>query len=221
MDARTAENASENAAPSLKDREALLDAMLQIAAETGWTDAGLRRAQAETGMSDGRVQLATPHGVSDLIDALFARAAHAAAGRLTAGETAGLKVREKVRAGVKAFLAVLEPHKPAVKRALANPAGLVPGPKGVWSGADAIWSALGDKSTDYNWYTKRGILSGVIGSTLACWAGTDDEAVIDAFLDRRIENVMEFEKTKKKVQDAVKSWPDPLDFILGKKQGGV
>src|SRR5690606_10095325 len=56
--------------------------------------------------------------------------------------------------------------------------------------------------------------------TLTCWAGPDDEAEIDAFLDRRPENVMALEKTKQKVQETVATWPHPLDFILGKKQGG-
>ena len=167
----------------------------------------------------GQALLAAPNGVADVLEAFGKRAAGAAGQAVLAADN--LKVRDEVRAGVKGWLAALDAHKPAVKRAAASPANLLTGPKGLWAGADAIWAALGDKSTDYNWYTKRGILSGVIGSTLACWAGTDDQAAIDAFLDRRIENVMEFEKTKKKVQDAVKSWPDPLDFILGKKQGGA
>lgn len=91
------------------------------------------------------------------------------------------------------------------------------GPKGLWAAADAIWSALGDKSTDFNWYTKRTILSGVLGSTLAAWIGTDDEAQVDEFLDRRIENVMQFEKLKGQVQDAFAKMPDPMDLFGQRK----
>jgi hypothetical protein len=75
----------------------------------------------------------------------------------------------------------------------------------------------GDKSTDFNWYTKRTVLSGVLGSTLAAWIGTDDEAEVDAFLDRRIENVMQFEKLKGQVKDAFAKAPNPMDFFGQRK----
>ena len=91
------------------------------------------------------------------------------------------------------------------------------GPKGLWAAADAIWAALGDKSTDYNWYTKRMTLSAVLASTLAAWMGTDDEAQVDEFLDRRIENVMQFEKLKAQAKDAFAKMPDPMDIFGSRK----
>jgi ubiquinone biosynthesis protein COQ9 len=126
-----------------------------------------------------------------------------------------MKIREKVAAAVRSWLAYLEPHKAAVKRAAGSPANLLTGPKGLWTAAEAIWSGLGDKSTDYNWYTKRMILSGVIGSTLVAWLGTDDPVQVDAFLDRRIENVMQFEKFKGQVREAASKMPNPFD-LMGK-----
>jgi ubiquinone biosynthesis protein COQ9 len=205
-------------APSDQWREQLLDAMLQLAPETGWTRFGLDKAAKNLGLTTGQVQLACPGGVIDLLDALSARAAKAAGERLKPEAVVGLKVRQRVRAGVKGFLAELEPHKAAVKRAAGAPVNLLTGPRGLWAAADAIWTALGDKSTDYNWYTKRLILSGVIGSTLLCWADADDEAVVDAFLDRRIEDVMKFEKLKADVRERAANWPNPLDFVLGPRR---
>lgn len=205
------------AAPSDQFRERLLDAMLEIAAESGWTMAALDRAAQKAGLSEGQVLLATPHGVTDLLDALGQRAAKAAGHRLRADDVTAMKVRARVREGVKAWLAALDPHKAAVKRAGGTPANLFTGPKGLWAASDAIWSALGDKSTDFNWYTKRTTLSAVLGSTLAAWMGTDDEAEIDAFLDRRIENVMQFEKLKGQVKDAMAKAPNPMDFFGQRK----
>jgi ubiquinone biosynthesis protein COQ9 len=193
----------------------LLDAMLEISAETGWTEAALGRAADRAGLSDGQVQLATPGGVGDLLEALGRRAARAAEARLLEPDIAGLKIREKVAAAVRAYLDFLEPHKAAVKRAAASPSNLLAGPKGLWAGADAIWGGLGDKSTDYNWYTKRMILTGVLGSTLLCWLGTDDQAEVEAFLSRRIENVMQFEKFKGRVREAASKMPNPFD-LMGK-----
>ncbi len=212
-----AKSTSDHDAPSDRFLRALLDAMLELAPESGWTRATLDRAAERAGLTQGQALLAAPHGVSDILEAFGQRVARAASAALSKPDIAALKVREKVRAGVKAWLAALQPHKAAVKRAAVTPANLLTGPKGLWSAADAIWAALGDKSTDYNWYTKRMTLSAVLGSTLAAWLGTEDEAAIDAFLDRRIENVMQFEKLKSQAKDAFAKMPDPMDLFGSRK----
>jgi ubiquinone biosynthesis protein COQ9 len=205
-------------APSESYRELLLDAILPFAAEHGWTEKSVQLAAEAAGLTEGQVMLACPNGASDLLDALAARAAEAARLRLGQGDVAAMKIREKVAAGVRAYLATLEPAKPALKRASGSPLNLLSGPKAAWSAADAIWAGLGDTSTDFNWYTKRMTLSAVVGSTLVAWLGTEDPAEVDEFLDHRIENVMQFEKTKRQVQDAFAKMPDPLD-LFGRKRG--
>ncbi len=209
MDAKSAPETE--AAPSDLFLDRLLDAMLEVAPDMGWTRAALDRAAEKAGLSAGQALLSAPSGVPDVLEALGKRAARAAGQGVLAADNQ--KVRAKVRAGVKAWLAAFALHKPAVKRAAATPANLLTGPKGLWAAADAIWSALGDKSTDYNWYTKRMTLVAVLGSTLTAWMGTGDEAEIDAFLDRRIENVMQFEKLKTQAKDAFAKFPDPLDLF--------
>jgi ubiquinone biosynthesis protein COQ9 len=204
------------AAPSDLFLERLLDAMLDIVPEMGWTRAALDKAAEKAGLSVGQALLSAPNGVADVLEALGKRAARAAGRAVLAADNQ--KVRQKVRAGVKGWLAAFDAHKSAVKRAAATPANLLTGPKGLWAAADAIWAALGDTSTDYNWYTKRMTLTAVLGSTLTAWLGTDDEAEVDAFLDRRIENVMQFEKLKSQAKDAFAKFPDPLD-LFGQRRG--
>jgi ubiquinone biosynthesis protein COQ9 len=204
-------------APSDRFRERLLDAMLEIAPDSGWTEAAMAKAAEKAGLSEGQRLMACPNGVVDLLTALGNRAARAAGARLAGPDVAAMKVREKVAAAVRAYLLFLEPHKAAVKRAASSPANLLAGPRGLWAGADAIWAGLGDKSTDYNWYTKRMILSGVLGSTLLAWLGTDSPAEVDAFLDRRIDNVMQFEKFKGQVREAASKMPNPLDLFGQRK----
>ena len=77
------------------------------------------------------------------------------------------------------------------------------GAQALWSTADRIWNALGDTSEDINWYTKRASLSAVYSSTILFWLGDSSENNADtwAFLDRRIENVMQFETLKAKLKD--------------------
>jgi ubiquinone biosynthesis protein COQ9 len=61
-----------------------------------------------------------------------------------------------------------------------------------------MWRLAGDTATDYNHYTKRMTLGSIYAATLAVFAQDESEDLADtkAFLDRRIEGVMKFEKAK-------------------------
>jgi ubiquinone biosynthesis protein COQ9 len=61
-----------------------------------------------------------------------------------------------------------------------------------------MWRIAGDTSTDFNHYTKRMTLGAVYGSTLLVWLDDQSEGWSEtaAFLDRRIDQVMRFEKFK-------------------------
>jgi len=77
------------------------------------------------------------------------------------------------------------------------------GARAIWGTADAIWRALGDTSTDINWYSKRATLSAVYSATALYWLGdaSPDHAATWDFLDRRIDNVMQIEKLKAGLRD--------------------
>ena len=100
-----------------------------------------------------------------------------------------------------------ERHREAVRRAATHcsrlPLYAADGARAIWGTADAIWDALGDPSDDFNWYSKRAILSGVYGAVALYWLNDDseDKAATWAFLDRRIDGVMRFEKMKASVNN--------------------
>ena len=93
----------------------------------------------------------------------------------------------------------------------------------LWWFSDTIWRAIGDSSTDSNYYSKRVILSSVIGTTLPVWLSdqSDDKAAARAFLDNRIENVMEFEKFKWRVKSFTKDMPEPAEILGQLRYGGT
>lgn len=57
---------------------------------------------------------------------------------------------------------------------------------------DDVWHAAGDKSTDYNWYTKRGLLAGVYTATELYMLTDYSPGFADTWdvLDRRLKDVM-------------------------------
>ena len=135
-------------------------------------------------------------------------------------DLASLKVRERITLAVKTRIAVLNPHKEAARRAaafLTLPPYAASGVKLLYRTVDAIWRAIGDTSTDFNFYTKRAILAGVYSATLMRWFNdtSEDERQTDAFLAHRIEDVMRFEKFKAKVRERAKSWPTLSEILRG------
>lgn len=192
-------------APSDRLRARLLDAFTPHAAELGWTDAAFRAAVADAGLSEGEALLACPKGASDLFDAFAARADQAMLEGLAELDLPAMRIRDKVRAAVRLRLEAQAPYKLAARamtRALTRPDRAPEAARLLWRTADHIWRALGDQSTDGNFYSKRAILSGVLGSTYARWFSdsSEDNADTWAFLDQRIENVMQFEKFKAKLK---------------------
>ncbi|NWG46698.1 MAG: COQ9 family protein [Alphaproteobacteria bacterium] len=199
-------------------RAAILGRLLEEAPFHGWSVPALRRAAKAAGFTRQVQLLAFPRGVRDCL-ALYSQSAdEAALRRLAAADLSTLKVREKVTLAVRLRIEALAPHKEAARlaaRTLALPFHARLASKLVYDTVDGLWRAVGDTSTDFNFYTKRAILSAVYGSTLLRWFEDDSEgaAATWAFLDDRIANVMEFEKVKAKVRAAGAKVPSPWRIL--------
>ncbi|HEY3846855.1 MAG TPA: COQ9 family protein [Acetobacteraceae bacterium] len=175
------------------ERDAALEAMLPNVPFDGWTYRALRGGLASIGVAREEAELLFPGGAADMIEAFCDRAdrrmAQAAAEQL---KEAALGAR--VRAAVALRFAQNRPYKEAVRRAVA----ILALPRNVRLAAtctmrtvDAIWHAAGDRSTDFSWYTKRGVLTVVYSATLLFWLrdSSEDDAATLAFLDRRMAGI--------------------------------
>jgi len=212
--------------PSLIARQAILKAILPIAAFDGWTVKSLREAVSQTDLPKGADDLYFPEGPLEVIGFWSEQMNRATANDLAELDQTQMKIRDKVTAGVLARLYAIGPHEEAARRAMARlslPDAIGQGPQQLWSSADTIWRAIGDTSTDGNYYSKRMILSGVIGSTLAVWLSDNDpeKTKSRAFLDARIANVMQFEKAKWEFKSKTKDWPKPAEVLGALRYGGT
>ncbi len=185
-------------------KEKVLDAALTHVPFDGWSETTFRRAIVEAGVAAGLARALFPRGGVDLALAYHARGDAEMLAQLAAKDLTALRFRERIAAAVRMRLELAD--KELVRRGttlFALPQHAVDGAKAIWGTADHIWTALGDSSTDVNWYTKRATLSAVYGSTVLYWLGDDsgDHQATWAFLDRRIDNVMQFEKLKASVAE--------------------
>lgn len=180
-----------------KDR--LLDAAMAHVPFDGWSEATLRAAIADAGVAPGLATALFPRGALDLALGYHARGDAQMVQALASADLSALRFRERIARAVRLRLEAAD--KEAVRRGttfFALPQNATQGAKAVWGTADAIWTALGDTARDVSWYTKRATLSAVYASTVLFWLGDDSPGQENtwAFLDRRIEDVMQFEKFK-------------------------
>jgi ubiquinone biosynthesis protein COQ9 len=167
----------------------------------GWSRAAVDSAARQLGIDPVQARLAMPKTQAGLIDVYIEEVDRSLEAYFTPKRLSGMKIREKIRALVWRRLEVMGPAREAVRRALA----ILAMPQNVplalrigWRTADLMWRIAGDTSTDFNHYTKRMILGGVYGSTLLAWLDDESDGWSETagFLDRRIDDVMRFEKFK-------------------------
>ena len=204
-------------------REAVLAASLTHAAFDGFTDQLLQKAGAEAKIAKPDLARLFENGAISLIEFYSIHTDAEMEKRLAAMDLKAMKIRERIATAVKTRLMVLKPHKEAARRAaalLSLPMHAALGAKLMYRTVDAMWRAAGDTSTDFNFYTKRGILAGVYGATLVRWFNdaSEDEKLTQEFLAARIENVMQFEKFKAKAKEAFSNFPAFADWAKPKSK---
>jgi ubiquinone biosynthesis protein COQ9 len=167
----------------------------------GWTKAAVNAAAGQLGVDPVQARLAMPKTQAGMIEIYVQEVDRALETYFTPERLSALKIREKIRALVWRRFEIMAPAREAVRRALA----VLAMPQNVplalrigWRTADLMWRIAGDTSTDFNHYTKRMTLGAVYGSTLLVWLDDQSEGWTEtaAFLDRRIDDVMRFEKFK-------------------------
>ncbi|MBM3491332.1 MAG: COQ9 family protein [Alphaproteobacteria bacterium] len=177
------------------ERRALLAAALPLVPFEGWNRRTLRRAAVAAGQPAGMAELAFPGGPGELIAFWAAEADRVMSTALAGHDLAALKVRERLALAIRLRLEALVGQREALCRALALQ--MLPGEQAraartIWRTVDAIWRAAGDRSSDFNFYSKRGLLAGVYAATLVFWLDDRSQAQVEtwAFLERRLSDVL-------------------------------
>lgn len=203
-------------------KTALLEAILPHVAFDGWSDTAFQAAQNDSQIEADAARAACPRGAVDLAMAYHRDGDDRMVAALDAMDQSEMRIRDKIAAAIQLRLDAAE-DKEAVRRGtalFAMPHLAGEGAQMIWGTADAIWNALGDQSDDVNWYSKRATLGAVYSSVVLYWLGDDslDGQATTAFIERRIDNVMQFEKLKGQLRSnpVLKPFLSPLNRVLGR-----
>jgi ubiquinone biosynthesis protein COQ9 len=202
--------------------QVLLEALAEIPT-VGFSDAALNRAAERAGVDKRTLKDSFPNGAASLAEAF----SHWADARMSEAmkHDGSERVRDRVRNAVKARIEAVMPHKKAARKAtsfLALPQHAPLAAKLMMQSVDAMWRAAGDKSSDFSYYTKRAMLSGVYGATFLYWLSDASEgnSATWAFLDKRIDNVMQIERFRGAAQQAAAKLPNPLEILAKLRDRG-
>ena len=186
-------------------KERLLEAILLHVPFDGWSEKAFRAAASDSDIDLSMARDLFPRGAMDVAVAYHRAADDEMVAQLNSADLNGMKYRDRVATALWLRVKAMDDRE-AVRRAttlFSLPTNAPEGAKLIWETADHIWVALGDTSKDANWYSKRATLSAVWASVVLYWLGDDspDHEETRAFIDRRIEDVMQIEKVKARLRD--------------------
>jgi len=199
-------------------RAGLAPLIADNAAFDGWSTLALETAADGAGVDRDIAALAFKDGPVAMIDAWFAAIDAEMVAKLPPETLGAMKVRAKITALVEARLEATAGNRESLRRALAVlalPQNALRASRLGWRSVDLMWRLAGDTATDYNHYTKRAILGGVYTATILVFLDDESEDWADtrAFLARRIEGIMRFEKTKAGIVKRTQNLPSLSRFI--------
>ena len=143
-------------------QQQFVEALLSHIPFDGWSEASLKWAAADCGLSDAELAELFPAGIADALEAYGAYADKMMAAefeRRHSDDSVSMPVHVIIRTLILIRLEQAAPHKEVVRRTLAvlaRPKHAKLAAKMLYDTIDAMWRTAGDISTDYNFYTKRG-----------------------------------------------------------------
>jgi ubiquinone biosynthesis protein COQ9 len=199
-------------------RGRLLEAVLAHVVFDGWSEAALEAGARDLGVDPAAARRAFPRGSIDLVMAFNEAADRKMEAALAVCDLDALKVRERIAAAVRARLEACSEHREAVRLALgllALPIHAPDGLRSLYRTVDAMWHAVGDRSTDFNFYTKRALLAGVVLSTSLYWLQDESENAEESwsFLDRRIGDVLKIQSLRGRIEALAARQPSLLRLL--------
>lgn len=185
-------------------KQRLLDAIVMHVPFDGWSPDAFAAASQDVGLGPEEARLLCRGGATDLAVLFHQQGDQRMEEILAETDLSSMRIRDKIALAIRTRLDAVS-DKEIVRRgsalfALPNNAAL--GARLIWGTADAMWRAIGDESDDVNWYTKRMTLSAVWSAVVLYWLGDTSEghSATNEFIDRRIEDVMRFEKAKAQIR---------------------
>ena len=202
-------------------RNDILDRALSHIVIDGWSWRALDAAAQDVGIDMGTLKRAFPNGPRDLVTYFNNTGDEMMLAELNNLDIESMTIRERISSAVKVRLQQNAYHQEALRKLLsylAFPSNVMLGVKCCYQTVDAIWYLAGDTSTDFNYYSKRGLLAGIYSSTILYWLSDQSVDFEDTwtFLDRRISDVLKIPSLNAALSKRFARLPSPIRIMCSR-----
>ena len=193
-------------------KKSFLEQIVKESSFSGWSDETMRKAAVKCGIDEADAFVIFPGGISEAVNYFAEINNELMVKKLKTKKLEKLRIREKVAVGVMTRLDLHSEHKESMRRLMAYyllPQNSFQGLRHMAKIVSLIWYEAGDTSTDFNYYTKRGLLAGVFISTFIYWLNdkSKNHEKTEKFLHQRIDNVMQIQKVRAKFEKIIEKLP--------------
>ena len=204
-----------------QSREDILDRALSHIVIDGWSWRALDAAAKDLEMDKCTLNRAFPNGPRDLVIYFNETADEMMLKELNRLDIESMPVRKRISTAVKVRLQQNACYQEALRKLLsylAMPGNVMLGVKCCYRTVDTIWYMAGDVSTDFNYYSKRGLLAGIYTSTIFYWLADQSDLFEDTwtFLDRRISEVLKIPSFHSALSKRLESLPSPIRIMCSR-----
>ncbi|HJD59456.1 MAG TPA: COQ9 family protein [Rickettsia endosymbiont of Omalisus fontisbellaquei] len=178
-----------------------VQSLLELLPFNEWNSKLLEEAEEKCGFAKGYALIVFPEGLSEIIEFFESYLDNILLESLAKIEEPA-KIREKISLAVKIRVKTVLPiiHSKNAAYFALNP---MQGTEVAFRSCDVIWRYAGDKSLDFNYYTKRGLLLSVYVSSILFYIQDESDNYIetDKFIETSVENIVKTFSQMKKLLD--------------------
>ncbi len=187
-------------------QDRIIQAMFLFVPITGWTLTSLKSAVVEAGFQEGDEYRAFRGDMDQVVAYYLDYNDRKMIEKLAEIDLSSMRVKDRVATAVMVRFRQAEVHKQVAVKAseyLKHPSRVSMSAKALYNTVSQIWYACGDTSTDYNFYTKRGLLATVYTASFLFWLKDDSEDNIRtrAYLSKKLDQVMQIPRIKSVLKD--------------------
>jgi ubiquinone biosynthesis protein COQ9 len=201
-----------------EQRQRLLEAVLYEVPFEGWSQTALFAGARAAGIAPTAAMNLFPGGPIEVLEFWHRQADAQMVETMAAQDLSALRFPERIALAIRTRLEQALRHREAVRAGLAylsNPLHAATAARVTYATVDTIWRAIGDRSTDFSFYTKRASLAAVYGATVLFWLNDRSPGTVEtwAFLDRRLADIGRIPRARAQLRQITDRLPNPFRLL--------
>ena len=188
-----------------KNKEKILKKFLEISAIENCSEEILQKAIIESWFDPKLKDIFFENGLIDLFYFAFDLLNQEMLKEIAKIDLSNLGISGKIREFMKVRLELISKNYQSFRQIIFylkhNPKSLAFSLKKSYQFADLAWYEIGDKSTDYNFYSKRILLSKIHLKTFSFFAKEKSADQALSYFDNQIKNILKFTKIKTEIKE--------------------